>query len=82
MLKEYETAMEWYFKACERDHEYKTAHVNVSDIFDTLNYTDDDIFAAMKKYPKLDPFMFYYYLGLAYYDKKKNENSIKWYKLA
>jgi tetratricopeptide (TPR) repeat protein len=24
--------------------------------------------------------MFYYYLGLAYYDKKRVEESIKWYK--
>jgi len=36
----------------------------------------------MKKFPKLDNFMFYYYLGLAYYDKKKVDISIKWYKRA
>lgn len=74
--------MIWYFKACEYDHEYKTAHVNVSDIFDTLNYNDEQIQEAMKSYPKLDTFMFFYYLGLAYYDKKNNSNSIKWYKRA
>lgn len=74
--------MDWYFKACEYDHEYKTAHVNVSDIFDKLNYTDEKIFQTMKNYSKLDPYMFYYYLGLAYYDKRNNNKSIKWYKLA
>jgi protein O-GlcNAc transferase len=36
----------------------------------------------MKKYPKLDPFMFYYYLGLAYYDKRNSNTSLKWYKVA
>jgi tetratricopeptide (TPR) repeat protein len=71
--------MVWYFKACEFDHEYKTAHVNVSDVFDELNFTDEQIYEEMTKYPKLDPFMFYYYLGLAYYDKKKVDTSIKWY---
>jgi tetratricopeptide (TPR) repeat protein len=36
----------------------------------------------MSKYVKLDPFMFYYYIGLAYYDKDKVDKSIKWYKKA
>jgi hypothetical protein len=40
------------------------------------------ILAEMKKYPKLNEFFFYYYLGLAYYDKKKVDASIKWYKRA
>lgn len=56
--------------------------MNVSDVFDQLEYTDDQIFAAMKNYPKLDTFIFYYYLGLAYYDKKRNQESLKWYNLA
>lgn len=33
----------------------------------------------MEKYAKLDRFMFYYYLGLGYYDKKKNDAAINWY---
>ncbi len=33
----------------------------------------------MEKYPGLDRFMFYYYLGLGYYDKKKVNVSINWY---
>jgi tetratricopeptide (TPR) repeat protein len=36
----------------------------------------------MDKYAKLNPFMFYYYLGLAYYDKDKVQKSIEWYKRA
>ena len=40
------------------------------------------ILEEMKKYPKLNEFNFYYYLGLAYYDKKRVPASIKWYKLA
>jgi tetratricopeptide (TPR) repeat protein len=36
----------------------------------------------MKKYTKLDNFVFYYYVGLAYYDKKKNEQALKWYNYA
>jgi tetratricopeptide (TPR) repeat protein len=36
----------------------------------------------MGKYAKLDTFMFYYYIGLAYYDKDKVDISIKWYKKA
>ena len=36
----------------------------------------------MKKYPSLNQYNFYYYLGLAYYDKKRAANAIKWYKLA
>jgi hypothetical protein len=58
--------MDWYFKACEFKHDYLEAHSNISKIFDMLKFTDADIFAAMKKYPKLNPFMFYFYLGLAY----------------
>ena len=40
------------------------------------------IIDQMSKYVKLDPFMFYYYIGLAYYDKDKVDTSIKWYKKA
>lgn len=58
---------------------YKTAHVNASDIFDHLKYSDGQILDEMNKYKNLDPFNFYYYLGLAYYDKKKNDLSLKWY---
>lgn len=74
--------MVWYFKACELDPEYKAAHKNATDIFDELKYDDDRIIAEMSKYVKLDPFMFYYYIGLAYYDKDKVDKSIKWYKKA
>jgi tetratricopeptide (TPR) repeat protein len=81
-LKEYETAMDWYFKACEYDHKHKKAHFNVSNMFDMLNFTYFDIIIAMRKYPKLDPFMFYYYLGLAYFNKKQNYKSLEWYKMA
>lgn len=58
------------------DPEYKAAHKNATDIFDQLKYNDDRIIAEMDKYAKLNPFMFYYYLGLAYYDKDKVQKSI------
>lgn len=79
MLKEHEEALKWYMRACEYDHEYKTAHVNASDIFDHFQYSDQQILDTMKSYGKLDPFYFYYYLGLAYYDKKQVDKSISWY---
>lgn len=38
----------------------------------------------MKEYPKMDVFNFYFYLGLAYYDKGGSyiQTSITWYKRA
>jgi hypothetical protein len=71
--------MDWCFKACEIDHESLMAHINLRNIFEKLNFYEADILAAMKKYQKLDTFMFYYKLGMAYYDKKQYANSIKWY---
>jgi hypothetical protein len=65
-LDEYEIAIDCYFKACEYNHKYLAAHVNLIYMFDKLKFTDADILATMKKYLKLDPFMFYYFLGSAY----------------
>lgn len=36
----------------------------------------------MEKYPKLDKFFFYYYIGIAHYDKLNNAEGLKWYKRA
>jgi tetratricopeptide (TPR) repeat protein len=83
MLKKFEEALPWYMRACELEREYnKTAHGSAINIFTTLKYDDNKIFEVMKSYPKLDPFMFYYYLGLAYYDKNKVNEAIKWYERA
>ena len=32
----------------------------------------------MEKYPKLDKFYFYYYIGIAHYDKFNNAEGLKW----
>lgn len=79
LQKLFPEALVYYFKACERDHNYKGAHTNASDIFDTLNFTDEQIEQEIKKYPNLDLFSFYHQLGKAYYDKKKNDIAIKFY---
>lgn len=60
----------WYFKGIEKDKEYKAPHANLSDVFDELKATDEVIQGHMAKYNiKID--YFYYYMGLAYYDKGK-----------
>jgi tetratricopeptide (TPR) repeat protein len=50
----------------------------MSDIFDELNYTDEQVQEEMKKYPVNEDY-YYYYMGLSYYDKKKYDQSIKYY---
>jgi hypothetical protein len=35
--------MSWYFRGIEKDKEYKSAHVNVSDVFDQLKLSDEQI---------------------------------------
>lgn len=42
----------------------------MSDIFEELEYSDEQIQAEMRK-KKVEPDYFYYYMGLSYYDKKK-----------
>jgi len=32
--------MDWYFRAIEKDTEYKAPHANLKDIFEELKYTD------------------------------------------
>ena len=78
LLKEFEEAIVWYFRGFERDKEYKASHANLSDIFDDQKFTDEQISAHMLKY-KIEDDYFYYYMGLAYYDKKKYDESIKYY---
>lgn len=78
MLKEYDEAIIWYFRGIEKDKEYKAPHTNLSDIFDSQGLTDETILMHMRKYKVKDDY-FYYYLGLAYYDKKKYDLSIKYY---
>lgn len=50
LKKEYELAMEWYFKAMEKDKEYKAPHKNISDIFDEKDFTPEQIEQEMAKY--------------------------------
>jgi len=50
----------------------------MSDIFEELEYTDEQIEGEMRK-RKVEPDYFYYYMGLSYYDKKKYDISLKYY---
>lgn len=70
--------MSWYFRGIEKDKEDKSAHVNVSDVFDELKLSDEQIRGQMSKY-KIQNDWFYYYLGLAYYDKRKWDRSLYYY---
>ena len=68
----------WYFKGIEKDKEYKAPHKNFSDIVDTQKMTDAKIQEHMAKY-NIKKDYFYYYMGLAYHDKKKDDLAIKYY---
>lgn len=57
-----------------------TTHSNAIDIFDKLEYTDEDIIEETKKHQRLNLYQFYYYLGLAYFEKERAEDAIRWYK--
>lgn len=70
--------MDWYFRAIEKDTEYKAPHANLKDIFEELKYTDQQISAQMQKY-KIKPDYFYYYVGLGYHDAKKYEKAIEYF---
>ena len=78
LLKRYDEAMDWYFRAIEKDTEYKAPHANLKDIYETLKYTDEQISAQMQKY-KIKPDYFYYYIGLGYHDAKKYQKAIEYY---
>lgn len=78
MLKLYDEAIDWYFRAIEKDTEYKAPHANLKDIWDTLNYSDDQILALMNKY-KIKHDYYYYYTALGYHDAKKYEKAHKYF---
>ena len=48
----------------------------------SLKYNEEKIENEINKYTNLDKFMFYYYLGIAYYNNKKYEKSLLWYNKA
>ena len=62
--------MKWYFKAIQKDKEYKAPHKNLIDVFDHLQYTDEQIVAEINK-NNVEIDYFFYYMGLSYYDKHK-----------
>lgn len=49
----------------------------MTDVFDHLKYTDEQILKQSKNY-KVGEDIFCYYIGLSYYDKSKVEKSITW----
>ena len=50
LMKNYEQAKIWYFKECEAKYDYKAPHANLSDVFDTLGTSDEDILLESRKY--------------------------------
>ncbi len=78
LLKENDDAIVWYFRGIEKDKEYKAPHKNLSDIFDEIKASDELIKSHMDKYAISEDY-FYYYMGLSYYDKKKYDESIRYY---
>ena len=68
--REYETALDWYFKAMEKDPEYKAPHQHAIDMFRTLKWSDEQVLTWMGKYPGVQAFFFYYNQGLAHAAKK------------
>ena len=64
-----------------KDKEYKDPHKNLSDIFDRLRLTDDNVKQEMEKYDIFHDY-FFYNVGLAYYDKGKYNRAIKYYNKA
>ena len=77
LLKKYEEAKIWYFRAIEKEETYKAPHANLYDIFKELKASDEDILSLAEQYETKEE-KFCYYFGLACYDKKKIEESIKW----
>ena len=49
------------------------------DVFEALEYSEEKIVEVMKNHSVFHEDYFYYYLGLGYYDKDKNDRSIKFY---
>jgi len=49
-MKNYEEAKKWYFKACEIKFNYTEAHTNLTDVFDALNASDDNILSESQAY--------------------------------
>ena len=77
-----ETALDWYFRAMEKDPIDKAPHANSIDCFDALHKSDEEIYAWASKYKDIDMFNFNYYMGLAYHDKEKYNFAIKWFNSA
>ena len=43
LMKNYEDAKVWYYKAIEISSEYTAPHDNLTDVYNTLNWTDEQI---------------------------------------
>lgn len=80
-MKNYDEAIEWYFRAIGKDKTYKAPHSSLTDIFKTLKYDEEKVEELMRAHP-VQPDYFYYYTGLSYYDKKDYDLSIKYYNKA
>lgn len=83
MLEDFPQALKYYYKAVEIDPKYKMAFANAIKLFENMKWTDEEIINQIDNYPKMDRFNFYYYLGLAYYDRNDGKRAaITWYKRA
>ena len=78
LMKNYEEAIKWYFRGIEKDKDYKAPHANLIDVYKVLKYDDERIANLLKEY-KVYPDFYYYYTGLAHYDNKSYDLSIKNY---
>jgi hypothetical protein len=68
MLK-YEEARIWYYKAIEIKPEYTAPHTNLTDVYMTLKWSDEQIEKEAEKYYKINKALFYWQLGSAFYRK-------------
>jgi len=76
LMKRYEEAIDWYFRAIQKDAEYKAPHKNLIDVYKALKYSDEQIAELVRKY-NLKADYYYYYTGLGYYDNKEYRKSIE-----
>jgi hypothetical protein len=53
MLK-YEEARAWYYKAIEIQSDYDAPHGNLTDVYITLNWSDEQIEKEAEKYDKVN----------------------------
>jgi tetratricopeptide (TPR) repeat protein len=74
--------MNWYFKACEHEHDYKSAYKNLMKMFEALDYKADDILSATKTYPKIDLYKLYYHIGVNFSENNNPSEAISWFQMA